>query len=151
MSNEHRPNQRSIKNFLLNPKMQLRISLYFVAFGFAVTTIMTFVFFTQIQQIEGLVNSISGMPIEQQVEIGFLLNSLVKIMVLFFFVFIFASLVYGLLISHRFAGPMHAILAYIEDMKKGNYDSKRKLRDYDELVPIMDSLHKLSSLLKNKK
>ncbi|MEK6554307.1 MAG: hypothetical protein AABZ31_03625 [Bdellovibrionota bacterium] len=148
---EQKPYKRSIKNFILNPKMQLRISLYFVAFGFGISAFMTFIFFTQVQQIEVLINSISGMPLEQQVEIGRLLNSLVKISILFFFVFMIASVLYGLLVSHRIAGPMYAIMSYIEDLKKGHYDSGRKLRDYDELGPVMDALHELSAQLKNKK
>jgi nitrogen fixation/metabolism regulation signal transduction histidine kinase len=151
MGDEQRPYKRSLKNFILNPRMQLRISLYFVAFSFAATTLMMFVFYTQIQQIEGLVISIPEMLTQQKLEISFLLSSLVKINVLFFFAFIVASVVYGLLVSHRIAGPMYAILAQIEDLKKGNYDTKRKLREYDELGPVMDSLHELSNQLKNKK
>ncbi len=140
--------KRSIKNYVLNPRMQLRIGIYFVAFGFGMAAFMTLVFYMQIQQIEALIYSIQGMPTEIQYEIGLMLSSLVKVMILFFFVFIISSVIYGLIVSHRIAGPMHAILAYIEDLKKGNYESSRKLRDYDELGPIMTSLHELADKLK---
>lgn len=151
MTTQPKPYKRSIRNFILNPKVQFRITIYFVALGFAISALMTFIFFMQVQQVEILVGSIPGAPIDQQIEISLLLNSLVKITILFFFVFMVVTGMYGIIISHRIAGPMYAILAYIQEMKKGNYDSGRKLRDSDELMPIMDSLHDLSKHLKNKK
>lgn len=150
MSTERHPHQRSVKNFLLNPRMQLRISLYFVVFGFAIMGAMTFLFYNQIQRVDDIVSSISGMPIEQQIELGQILSNLVKISLIFYLIFLLSAGLYGLIISHRIAGPMYAILAYIEELKKGNYDSKRNLRDYDELKPVMDSLKELAEGLKRR-
>ena len=40
-----------------------------------------------------------------------------------------------------------AILAYIEELRKGNYEHKRELREGDELKSIMDALHTLAKEL----
>lgn len=148
MTTEKRQHQRYIKNYLLNPRMQLRMTMYFIVFGFAIMGAMTFIFYNQIQRVDDIISSISGMPIEQQIELGTILSNLVKICLIFFLIFLVSAGFYGLLISHRIAGPMYAILAYIEELKKGNYDSKRNLRDYDELQPIMASLKELAAGLK---
>ena len=45
---------------------------------------------------------------------------------------------------------MISIVAFIDELKKGNYGFKRKLRRGDELVPISNSLHELAQLLLRK-
>ena len=45
---------------------------------------------------------------------------------------------------------MIAIVAFIDELKKGNYGSKRNLRRGDELVPISKSVHELAQLLLRK-
>jgi len=76
-------------------------------------------------------------------------------MILLITIFILASIVavtaFAIVISHRIAGPMHAIVLYINELRRGNYDSKRGLRPFDELRPIMDELNGLAEDLKNKK
>ncbi|MBT4161104.1 MAG: hypothetical protein HOE54_07330, partial [Gammaproteobacteria bacterium] len=67
-----------------------------------------------------------------------------------FVAFAVASFVFALMVSHRIAGPIVAITAYIEELKKGNYDYGRKLRPNDELTLIMDGLHELKAKLKEK-
>jgi signal transduction histidine kinase len=54
------------------------------------------------------------------------------------------------MVSHRIAGPVVAITAFIEELKKGNYDYGRNLRPNDELTLIMDALHDLAPTLKEK-
>jgi signal transduction histidine kinase len=61
------------------------------------------------------------------------------------------TVLYAIVISHRIAGPMLAIRAFIKNMKDGRYDEKRSLRPYDELSPIMDDLHELADALKAKR
>lgn len=68
-----------------------------------------------------------------------------------FGLFVFLSFVYGIIISHRIAGPMIAILYQIREMKSGNYEAGRHLRKYDELQPIMEELHGLAGELKSKR
>ena len=43
---------------------------------------------------------------------------------------------------------MIAIDAYIDEMKRGNYEYRRELRRHDELGPILDNLKQLSRQLK---
>jgi hypothetical protein len=55
-----------------------------------------------------------------------------------------------LMVSHRIADPVVAISAFIEELKKSNYDYGRNLRPGDELTLIMDGLHELRAVLKGK-
>ena len=67
-----------------------------------------------------------------------------------FAAFVIFSFVFALVISHRIAGPVVAIKAFIDELKKGNYDYPRRLRPRDELVDVMDALHELAPILKEK-
>lgn len=64
-----------------------------------------------------------------------------------FVAFAIASFIFALLVSHRIAGPVVAITAVIDELKKGNYNYGRKLRPNDELTLIMDNLHELKAVL----
>ncbi|HAK51750.1 MAG TPA: hypothetical protein DCM54_07595 [Gammaproteobacteria bacterium] len=66
-----------------------------------------------------------------------------------FVAFAIASFIFSLMVSHRIAGPVVAITAYIEELNKGNFDYGRNLRPGDELTIIMDALHDLKESLKN--
>ncbi len=67
-----------------------------------------------------------------------------------FILFAIASFIFALIVSHRIAGPMVAIMAYIDELKIGNYDYGRGLRPNDELTLIMDTLHELARVLKER-
>ena len=68
-----------------------------------------------------------------------------------FLAFVISAVFYMIVLGQRVGGPVIAICAYIEELKKGNYDAKRNLRKNDELVPIMENLKELAEILKNKK
>jgi signal transduction histidine kinase len=53
-------------------------------------------------------------------------------------------------IGQRVGGPVVAIRAYIAELRKGNYDYGRKLRDGDELIEILEDLKGLAAELKKK-
>lgn len=80
-------------------------------------------------------------------------NRLLTISLLFFACFlgfVLCTVAYVALLSHRVGGPIVAIRQVIGELKKGNYDVRRKLRQNDELIPIMTELHELGQSLKSK-
>lgn len=142
--------QRKLKNFVLNPRMQFRMSIYFIAFGLAVLGVMVAAIFSQVNEVHELISMTNGVSVEQQLAIGNKLMGIVRVAMIFFLFILIAAAVYGVIVSHRIAGPMFAILGYIEELKKGNYAARRELRPYDELIPIMESLHDLGKRLQEK-
>ena len=68
-----------------------------------------------------------------------------------FLAFISTTVFYMIVIGQRIGGPVIAICAFIEELKKGNYEYKRQLRKDDELFPIMEDLQALAQVLKDKK
>lgn len=65
-----------------------------------------------------------------------------------FLAFLLCTVFYIIVLSHRVGGPIVAIVHYINELKKGNYDAQRQLRKNDELLPIMLELQDLAKILK---
>lgn len=77
---------------------------------------------------------------------------LMTVSVLFFvcfLAFLLCTVLYIIMLSHRVGGPIVAIVHYINELKKGNYDAQRQLRKNDELLPIMLELQDFARILKS--
>ncbi len=90
------------------------------------------------------------MSFQVQTQVNELMFEVMEISLVGFVAFVIFSFIFAIVISHRIAGPAVAIKAYIEELKAGNYDCQRHLRPHDELKEIMDGLHELSAVLKQK-
>jgi len=142
--------QRELKNFIINKPFQLRMSYYFVAMSVGLVGLLMVFMNSYLDDIRMILANISGLPMQAQIDIEEKLSHLINTAYGFLFLSLLASVFYGIIISHRIAGPMVAILQFIKSLKAGLYDEKRSLRPYDELIPIMDSLHDLADHLKKK-
>ncbi len=142
--------KRAARNFIVNWPLQSRIIYYFIAFSLGIVGLMMVFLNSHIITIHELVSNVPGMPMSAQLQIDVVLAKMLSTALGFLLIAVVGSLLYAVIISHRVAGPMFAIIKYIDSLKAGNYDDQRNLRPYDELKPIMDSLQDLSKNLKNK-
>lgn len=142
---------RKVRNYFINPAFQTRISYYFVALSVGLMGLMIALMNVHLNDLKDIIANISGLPISAQIEMNDKLAKLLATAIGFLFASLAAAVVYGIIISHRIAGPMFAILRYIDGLKSGRYEDKRSLRPYDELAPIMNALHELAEDLKSKK
>ena len=141
---------RKLRNYLINPKQQLRYSIYFIASGMALTGVMITLIFFKLRDLSQTITKSGALDISVQAKLNGLIFDVTWISLLAFGVFAVIILLYSIVISHRIAGPTVAICAYISELKKGNLDAKRTLRKYDELHPIMDALQELAQTMKSK-
>lgn len=53
-------------------------------------------------------------------------------------------LTWGLILSHRFAGPLERLQREIDEMaKQGNFSARLSVRKYDYVKPLVDSINNL--------
>jgi signal transduction histidine kinase len=86
--------------------------------------------------------------------LGYLQQRLESVTILFMLIFglcVCGMILALVVIGQRVGGPTVAIVAYIREMRAGNYDYKRALRKGDELGEIMDELKELARELKARK
>jgi signal transduction histidine kinase len=142
--------KRSFKNIIINPTMQKRLSFYFIAINIALFGLMMLVLNMYFSELKIMISNIPELPISTQLQMDDFMNKILLISVSFLWFSIVMVFIYSVIVSHRIAGPMYAILKYIDEMRSGKFEEPRPLRPYDELKPIMDSLGELSIKLKNK-
>ena len=142
--------KRKISNFMLSPKFQLKLTYYYIGVGISIIVGTVAGVYFKMMQIQDVMNNSIPTDFTAQSRITEFTFHIAQISMVGFVAFAVASFVFALMVSHRIADPIVAITAYIEELKKGNYDYGRKLRPNDELTLIMDGLHELKAKLKEK-
>ena len=142
--------QRKLRNLLVTPKFQIKISIYFVATGLVFFGTIMVVAYHKLMQVRALMNENPVMNLHAQNQVNDLMFQIVTFTLAGFVVYIIASSLFALIVSHRIAGPVIAIVGFIEQLKEGNYDYTRNLRPHDELNEIMDALKDLAPVLKER-
>ena len=141
---------RKISNFLLTPKFQLKLTYYYIGIGLTVILATGTSIYYKMAAIRNIMNNALPTDFSAQSQISDQMFQIAQISLLGFVLFAVASFIFALMVSHRIAGPVVAITAFIQEMKKGNFEYGRKLRPNDELTLIMDELHDLNESLKSR-
>lgn len=144
-------NKRIVKNYFINPAFQTKLILYFIAISLAITGLMIFSINIYMSEIFSHVSNIPGIPFKTLDAIQLSLDKIFKTSLTFLALGLATTILFGLIISHRIAGPMYAILQYIDRLLASDFSEKRNLRPHDELAPIMYKLHLLADKLSAKK
>ncbi|MCB0350254.1 MAG: hypothetical protein KDD38_03665 [Bdellovibrionales bacterium] len=142
--------KRELKNFIINWPLQSRITYYFTAMCLGLVGLMMFFMNSHINNVREIIANVSGMAMTSQLEIDIALTQLLSTALGFLLLAIVGAALYGVIISHRIAGPMYAIIKYIESLKAGKFNEPRTLRPYDELRPIMEALQDLAETMQKK-
>ena len=141
-------NDRKISNFLLTHKFQLKLTFYYIGVGVSIIAVTAGTVFYNMTLVRELMNNSVMTDFSSQSRITEYMFQVGQISMLGFSAFAIASFIFSLMISHRIAGPMVAIVAFIHELKKANLSYGRTLRPNDELTVIMDELHLLQAALK---
>lgn len=141
--------QRKLKNLLVTPRFQLKMSLYYVVTGLLFLGAFMAVAWHKLERVRDLMNDNPVMNFHVQTQVNDLMFQIIQFTLAGFVAYVIASTLFALIMSHRIAGPVVAIKAYIDQLKQGNYDYQRNLRPNDELNEIMDALKELAPLLKD--
>lgn len=136
--------KRKLSNFLLTPRFQLKLTYYYIAVGLVIIVSTVSAVFYKMSQIRDVMNNSLATDFAAQSTITDFTFQIAQISMLGFVAFAIASFIFALMVSHRIAGPVVAITAFIDELIKGNFAYGRKLRPNDELTLIMDKLHELS-------
>lgn len=143
-------NRRQLKHFFLKPKYQLKYVNWFMsgAFVLLVSTV-GFIHF-KLGQIDHILNASADAPITNQIPVYHAFSDITMIALGGFVAFVLFTCALALLINHRVAGPMIAIVDHLEALRQGNYDYTRELRHRDELQPIHDAVKDLARTLQDR-
>ncbi len=141
--------QRKVANYIKSAGLSKGYYLHIFAGGVAFLGILLTYASRLMNEINVVVATIPDVNVAVEIQ-----DRLFMVAVIFFvsfLAFMTSTVFYMIILGQRVGGPVIAICAVIEDFKNGKFETKRQLRKNDELVPIMNSLHELGAVLKNKK
>ena len=146
--NDGEQNRRSLSNVLVRPRYSVKFLTYFVFGGvFAIGGVVGFVYM-RLMDIDQILNSSEAMGVGGHIPVYDAFTDVTTIAIAGLALFVIYACVIAIILSHRVAGPMTALIDHIEQLKRGNYDYERQLRKNDELHPLHDALRSLARSLK---
>lgn len=147
MAQQFKNKRRAYRILFLNPRFQLKYSLFYAAVamgGLAILSVLSVFFLVNLigdasvsDPSTSMMNVLMQTAKENYGVIGLLAGSLLAALVFFAYV-----------LSKNIVGPMAVLVRHIDELIKGNYDHKTHLRKSDELKPLMKGLNDLSEALK---
>lgn len=140
--------QRKIKNYVKTATLSKGYYLHVFAGGITFLGILML----YASRLLGEVNLAVGSIPDAAIATG-LQDRLMMVAILYFvsfMIFLSCTVFYMIILGQRVGGPIVAICAYIQELRKGNFDARRELRKNDELGPILIELKHLARELKAK-
>lgn len=151
MATVKRRNNRSIKNFLIDPLLQFKFGIYMVLTIIAFMIVVGIFAYYSLSEFVSLLIVLSEVPDSvreylDELTVGFIIG-LVIILVIFSLV----AMVFVIVQTHRIVGASYAIKRHItKHLMNSDFDTKLVLRKKDYFKDIADALNKLSKKMKEK-
>lgn len=140
--------RRKLKNYLSNAKLSVRYHYRLMLMSLIFMFVALLYILQIVRDIIKQVGFIAANDVVAANYINELVNHLLVVVSLSFVIYFLMSVLFVLFVEQRIGGPTVAVLKFIEELKKGNYDYRRKLRTGDELDGIMQGLQELQDQLK---
>ncbi|MCA9673164.1 MAG: hypothetical protein KC503_46545 [Myxococcales bacterium] len=153
MSNK-RQHKRQLRNFLLDRKVQLRIALTMVLLTAMLTTALGFFWYAEMRKASSVIriNAIStlGKPAATQLDDELARQDRTRLLILVGFATLFALLIcaYGIVMTHKIAGPLFKIKRYINDIEQNRLDELWPLRRTDQLQEFFTAFRDMHGALR---
>jgi hypothetical protein len=135
--------QRRVRNYLLNLRYQLKYTLTIVGISLVLTGGLGWVVMSKAQEATRVVTVRAMDPTDelaQQLVGQFERNDAIMMAVLIAFGLLLTIVltIYGIMVTHKVAGPLHKVRLYLDKIKDGKLGTVYNLRKGDELVDFFE-------------
>jgi hypothetical protein len=135
--------QRKLKNYLLDLRYQLKFTLTMVGIAAALTTALGWVILSKAHEASRVVAVRALDPsdeLAQQLAEQFAHNDRLLVFLLIGFGVVLSAVltVYGIVLTHKVAGPLFKVSVYLDKIRDGKLGQVYNLRKGDELVEFFE-------------
>lgn len=135
------------KQYLVDRSLQLRFSAWLAAFGAFFSALLAgLVYAAHVESMRALVNALtrSGDRLSPELTQSMAAADATLWGLMAGVAFLMAAILalFGVLVTHRVAGPVHLLSHYLGVLASGRYPTMRPLRKNDELKAFFDSFRK---------
>ena len=142
-------NKRYLKNYLLNPRYQLKYMLWISATGVSLIALNASVFYYFIRQNYKILVDMSPMEDEVKVQLYHELYHILFMLGGFSILFVAIVSVIGLMFSHQTVGPMYHFNRVFRELQTGNLKARIRLRPKDDFQDVAAECNRAIDYLVN--
>jgi nitrate/nitrite-specific signal transduction histidine kinase len=144
--------KRKVSNLLINPKFQKKYVFWMSSTGIILTCInATIIYFFTKENYDFLVEMLE-MTEEARGQMYQELYQIIGLLGVSSIVFMIIVSIWGIILSHRVAGPLHKLKMSIDNIKNGETDTRVFFRKNDHFQDLAASFNDMmDELTKNKK
>lgn len=139
--------RRKAANFLLNPRLQLRLPLHIVLLSCTFTGAVMLTGYLYFEQLYVMMIESSPQGEYLQASVKQQTTNFIELSVSLMIGYVVLVIGVSLLYTHRIIGPTIAIRRHIRAMKEGLYSHRVCLRKHDELKELARELNELAGIL----
>jgi HAMP domain-containing protein len=145
--------KRNIRSTLIEPFSQIKFGIYVIgasiAFVFLVAAMFVYTFYQQYQHLMGIFNITDARDQLQLVTNDIFYHNAIKIGLLLLG-YIVGMFVLVFKLTHRYYGPLVSIERFIDEVARGKYKNRVKIRQNDELQRLATRLNDMASSLEKR-
>lgn len=142
--------RRSVKNYVLQPLLQIKLGLYSVIFSVVFAVAVGLILYFNLAKLMTIIFELTGV----EDEVRDLLNQYIapaKIQLLIaMIIYVVSSLILSIKYTHKLVGPTIAFRRHIRMIADEEWEYRTNLRDGDAFTEVADDLNRLSAYLGNK-
>ncbi len=142
--------QRKFSNFLINPKYQIKYVFWISSTGISLITINALIFYSFIKENYLILVDMSPMEDNVKVQLYHELNMILLYLGIFSVIFMCIVSAFGVILSHRTAGPMFHFKRVFKDIQQGKSDQRIRLRPKDDFKDVADECNRMIEFLQKK-
>jgi len=148
--------RRQLRNYLIDRKVQLRITLVMLALSTLLTAVLGFFWYSEIRKASSVIriNAISTIGVEAASQLG---DELAKadhkrLLLLVGFAVVIGLLIaaYGIVMTHRLAGPLFKISRHMNDIEANRLYKLWGLRKGDQLQEFFGAFERMHGALRSR-
>jgi methyl-accepting chemotaxis protein len=148
--------RRQIRNYLIDRKVQLRITLVMVVLTTAATAALGFAWYTEIRNASAVIQvnamAVLGGDTAAALARELAVNDRGRLLLLIGFAALLAILVvaYGIVMTHKIAGPLFKIKRHMNDIEQGRLYRPWRLRKGDQLQDFFAAFERMHAALRER-
>lgn len=141
--------KRKIRNFLLMPILQIKLSVYVIILSFILITLIAWIIYSKMGEVAGLIIQLTDVEEEIRTIISEYVIDMSWWISISIIGYIFIIVAMTIIYTHKLVGPTYAFKRHIRSLIEGNFNARTFLRKGDAFTEIADELNNLSDHLKN--
>ena len=138
---------RNLKNFLLQPLIQVKLGLYSISLALVFGVTILAVLYINLFKFYDMVLELTDMREEVVNIFSSYLYSLAGWVLILIIAYIALTIVVSVFYTHKLVGPTYAFRRHIKALADKNYNSRVVLRKADAFIEVAEDLNSLAETL----